>query len=102
MTTFKTDENLPVEAAALLREHGLDAATVIEQKLGGHPDSDVAAVCKADTRRRTPRGSWSSDLLAKTRTTSSACSGASWRSWLGSTFAGRLWIVEETRIRERA
>ena len=32
---FKIDENLPVEVAELLREAGHDAATAIEQQLGG-------------------------------------------------------------------
>ncbi len=50
MTNFKTDENLPVEAAALLKEHGIDAVTVLDQKLGGRPDTDVAAVCKSEGR----------------------------------------------------
>ena len=32
---FKIDENLPVEAAELLRQAGHDAVTVLEQHLGG-------------------------------------------------------------------
>ena len=44
MIAFKTDENLPREAADLLRNHGHDALTVVEQSLGGHPDPDVAAI----------------------------------------------------------
>lgn len=47
---FKTDENLPEESAAVLREAGHDAHTVREQTLGGHPDDDVAAVCKREQR----------------------------------------------------
>ena len=50
MTAFKADENLPIEAAAMLRDAGFDVTTVIEQELGGHPDPDVANVCRAERR----------------------------------------------------
>ncbi|MCX7681847.1 MAG: DUF5615 family PIN-like protein [Anaerolineae bacterium] len=43
---FKVDENLPVEVADLLRQVGYDVATVVEQHLGGRPDSDIASVCQ--------------------------------------------------------
>ena len=49
---FKTDENLPEESAAILREAGHDAHTIREQALGGHPDGDVATVCKRELRDR--------------------------------------------------
>ena len=47
---FKIDENLPVEVADLLRESKHDAKTVVEQSLGGKPDSNVASVCKEEAR----------------------------------------------------
>lgn len=47
---FKIDENLPVEAAELLRQAGHDAITVPEQHLGGCADSDVALVCQQERR----------------------------------------------------
>lgn len=47
---FKVDENLPVEVADLLRGAGHDAATVLEQRLGGRPDPDIAAVCIEEAR----------------------------------------------------
>ncbi len=47
---FKTDENLPIEVAELLRRHGHDALSVIDQQLAGHPDPDVARVCQAEKR----------------------------------------------------
>jgi predicted nuclease of predicted toxin-antitoxin system len=47
---FKTDENLPEESAVVLRAAGHDAHTVREQTLGGHPDDDVATVCKRELR----------------------------------------------------
>lgn len=47
---FKTDENMPVEAADDLRQAGHDAVTVADQQLAGHPDIRVAEVCKAEGR----------------------------------------------------
>ena len=42
---FKLDENLPVELASLLRRSGHDAATVLDQGLGGARDPELASVC---------------------------------------------------------
>jgi predicted nuclease of predicted toxin-antitoxin system len=47
---FKVDENLPVEVVELLRQAGHDAATVLEQRLGGGTDSDVASLCQREGR----------------------------------------------------
>jgi len=47
---LKIDENLPIEAADLLRQAGHDAATASEQHLGGSPDSDIASVCLRERR----------------------------------------------------
>ena len=47
---FKTDENLPVEIAALLRQQGHDAITVGDEGLAGVADAAVAAVCQAEKR----------------------------------------------------
>ena len=47
---FKTDENLPVEAAEDLRQAGHDALTVAEQHLAGQADVRVADVCRAEGR----------------------------------------------------
>ncbi len=48
--TFKVDENLPVDAAELLREAGYDTATVLEQRLSGAVDSAVASFCRQEGR----------------------------------------------------
>ncbi len=45
MRRFKVDENLPPEAAALLRSAGHDAWTVVDQGLGGHQDAEIAERC---------------------------------------------------------
>jgi predicted nuclease of predicted toxin-antitoxin system len=47
---FKIDENLPLEAAALLREAGHDALTVHDQNLRGALDPKLRAVCIAEGR----------------------------------------------------
>jgi predicted nuclease of predicted toxin-antitoxin system len=50
MPKFKLDENLPLEAAALLRDAGYDTATISDQQMTGNPDSKVASVCKDEDR----------------------------------------------------
>jgi len=50
MTSFKTDENLPREAAELLRAHAYDALSVLDQNLGGRPDSHISSICKVEAR----------------------------------------------------
>ena len=47
---FKTDENLPLEAAQLLRRAGHDAITILDQQMGGDPDENVASACRREDR----------------------------------------------------
>ena len=47
---FKLDENLPLEAAAWLRQQGQDAHSVADEHLEGSPDTGIAAVCRAELR----------------------------------------------------
>jgi predicted nuclease of predicted toxin-antitoxin system len=47
---FKTDENLPVEAAEDLRQACHVAVTVADQQLAGEPDIRVADACRAEGR----------------------------------------------------
>jgi predicted nuclease of predicted toxin-antitoxin system len=117
VTTFKTDENLPLEVAVLLRGHGLDVATVLEQKLGGHPDADIAAVCRAEHRVLVTLDTDFANIdayppadhagivvlrLARQDKEHVLRVLASLVPHLVTAdLVGRLWIVEETRIRER-
>jgi len=39
---FKTDENLPIEAASTLRQYGFDAETVWDESLSGADDRTIA------------------------------------------------------------
>ena len=50
MTKFKTDENIPVEAAHDLQRAGHDAMTIAEQHMAGQPDVRVAEVCRMEGR----------------------------------------------------
>jgi hypothetical protein len=45
---FKTDENIPLGAVELLRAAGYDTLSVLDQSLGGRPDSEIASVCKQE------------------------------------------------------
>ena len=47
---FKLDENLDVQAAALLRDAGYDALTISEQGLQGTADTGVAELCRREER----------------------------------------------------
>lgn len=48
----KLDENLPVEAAELLRAAGWVCDTVHDEGLGGADDAKVGTACRADARVR--------------------------------------------------
>ena len=47
---FKVDENLHEDVAVVLRTRGHDAATVFDEGLQGHPDTDIARVCQHEGR----------------------------------------------------
>ena len=47
---LKVDENLPIEVASLLRSSGHDAATVVEQRMGGKSDTQISQACRRETR----------------------------------------------------
>lgn len=47
---LKVDENLPAEAAALLRDAGHDVHTVRDEGLCDAPDPSVAEACRAEAR----------------------------------------------------
>ena len=44
----KVDENLPIDAAALMREAGHDCQTVYDEALAGAPDQRVIETCRAE------------------------------------------------------
>lgn len=115
---FKTDENIPREAVALLQAAGYDAWSVFEQSLSGQPDNRIAAVCKrenrvlitldtdfADIRTYRP-GDYPGLLVLRLARQSTPEVLRIIRSLLEvlrtSDCRGQLWIVEPGRIRVRA
>ena len=47
---FKVDENLPHEVAALLRQVGHDAVTILDQGMQGADDGVVIRICRKERR----------------------------------------------------
>ena len=114
---FKIDENLPVDVAELLRQESHDAITVLEQDLGGEADSDIAGVCQQEERalitldtdfadiRAYPPKQFPGLVVLRLRWQDKPHILEALRR-LTPVFStelleGRLWIVEEERIRIR-
>ena len=114
---FKVDENLPVEVAEVLRDAGHDAVTVVEEGLGGREDEAIAGACRREGRvlvtldvgfadiRGYPPGDYKGLMVLRLRRQDK------WHV-LGvvervmelltkEPLEGRLWIVEEARVRIR-
>ena len=114
---FKVDENLPVEAADLLRAAGHDAATVGEQAMSGEPDPGVAAVCRREGRalvtldtdfsdlRTYPPQDYAGLVVLRLRQQDKAHVVGVLRRVLplfgSEPLLGRLWIVSEEQVRVR-
>ena len=47
---FKVDENLPVEASAILCDAGHDAVTVVGQEMSGAADAEIGLICQEEGR----------------------------------------------------
>jgi len=114
---LKTDENLHPELATLLRQQGHDALTVWDQGMRGGPGELLAERCRhegrilvtldagfADIRRHPPEAS-SGIIVLKLRSQGRRSvleAGRRLASLLARRpVAGRLWVVDESRIRER-
>ena len=113
----KLDENLPVQLKALFTESGHDAATVVDEDMGGAPDGEIAAACIAEERvlitldldfadiRTYPPGEHSGIVvfrLPRADRDAVLDVGAVLVERLGeSSPEGQLWIVEDSRIRIR-
>ena len=113
----KLDENLPLQLRRLFTDSGHDAATVLDQGIGGATDADVMSVCLAEERvlvtqdidfadiRTYPPGTYPGlvvfRLTSQTRDALLAV-GASLVEMLSiSSPRGQLWIVEDSRVRIR-
>lgn len=115
---FKTDENMPVEAADDLRQAGHDAVTVADQQLAGQSDVRVADVCKAEGRavvtldldfsdiRVYPPSDYAGIIVLRpsvqTITNIRRLVGQVISLLPTEPLAGHLWIVDEGQIRIRA
>jgi predicted nuclease of predicted toxin-antitoxin system len=114
---FKCDENLPVDVAELLGQNGHDAIGVSDQQLAGRPDADIAAACKSENRvlitldldfadiRAYPPGDYSGIIVLRPTLQTITALFRLTRRVLplldSEPLAGRLWIVDETRVRIR-
>lgn len=115
---FKTDENLPEEAAELLRSAGYDAVTVAEQGIGGEPDPDLASICQQEQRalvtldlgfsdiRAYPPEEYHGLVVLRLKRQDKAHVVEMLERLVPvletEALASRLWIVEEERIRIRS
>ncbi len=114
---FKVDENLPVEAAERLREAGHDVMTVLDQAMGGAPDSDLAKVCRVEERalltldldfssiQAYPPQDYPGIVVLRLMHQDKAhvlkTIAAAIPILMQEPLRGRLWIIEEHRIRIR-
>jgi predicted nuclease of predicted toxin-antitoxin system len=112
---FKIDENLHESAAELLRQHGHDAVSVYAQNLRGHDDRDIAAVCRMEQRvlitqdldfgniLAYPPENYAGIIVLRLRNQSRpvvlTVIGRLLPSLSADVLTGRLWSVEETRVR---
>jgi predicted nuclease of predicted toxin-antitoxin system len=114
---FKVDENLPIEVAGLLRAAGHDADTVHDERMAGAPDSLLGAILRrenralvtldlgfADLRGYPPEQYHGLVVLRLVRQDKEQVLQATQRLVTTLTtepLAGRLWIIEDARIRIR-
>ncbi len=114
---FKTDENLTRDIAELLVQAGHGAVRVDEQGLGGAADPAVAAVCRVERRaivtldtdfldiRRFPPADYDGIIVLRPHRQSIprliAMVSRLLLLFASEPLAGKLWIVDEARIRIR-
>jgi len=111
---LKLDENVHRRVARELRAAGHDVATVHEQSLAGRPDADIAATVRAerrclvtfdldfaDTRRYPPQNFAGLVVLRlRHRTVPRQIERVTHLVSSGADLAGRLWIVQDDRVRD--
>lgn len=114
---FKLDENLPAAAAKVLSDAGHDVSTALQERLGGKPDSRLAETCKVEQRalitldtdfgniQAYPPAEYSG-LVVLRLTQQDKLNVLTVLTRLLERFkheplSGRLWVVEEHRVRIR-
>jgi predicted nuclease of predicted toxin-antitoxin system len=114
---FKLDENLRSEVYELFRQRGYEVATVYDQGLRGREDHEIAEVCRSEGRilvsldldfsdiRMFPPENYPGLIVLRLRAKGRS---AVWNVLQGvlahldqESIVGRLWIVDERRIRIR-
>jgi predicted nuclease of predicted toxin-antitoxin system len=114
---FKVDENLPIDVAQLLREAGHDVYSVHEQGLVGAKDQVLAEVCRsenramvtldthfADIRTYPPENYYGLIVLRLTHQDKPHVLEIMRRVlklFSSEALEGKLWIVDEKRVRVR-
>jgi predicted nuclease of predicted toxin-antitoxin system len=114
---FKVDQNLPVEIADALRFVGHDAETVYEENLAGTPDPHLATVIQREARglvtldlgfgdiRTYPPSEYLGLIVTRPSTQDTPhvlhVFESVVRHLAVESVVGRLWIVEDHRIRMR-
>jgi predicted nuclease of predicted toxin-antitoxin system len=114
---FKIDQNLPVEIADALRTAGHDAETVYEENLAGTPDPNLATIIQREARglvtldlgfadiRTYPPAEYPGLIVMRPSTQDKPhvlhVFDSVVRHLAVEPVIGRLWIVEDHRIRVR-
>lgn len=114
---FKVDENLPVQCVHLLRDAGHDAVSVSDQGLTGAPDPRIAKVCTDEHRVLVSLDLDFADIRTYPPSESAGIVVFRLRSQDARTLrqvvtrllsllpdespVGRLWVVEEDKVRVR-
>jgi predicted nuclease of predicted toxin-antitoxin system len=114
---LKVDENLPIEIASRLREAGHEAQTAGDEGLGGAPDSEVIDRCLAEGRalitldqdfgniRSYPPVDYQGLVVLDLRVQAKPHVLAVFERVVSllheEPLTGRLWIVQDNRIRIR-
>ena len=112
---FKLDENLSPALASLFAAAGHDAHSIVAQALGGQPDEHVLDVCKREDRTLVsfdldfanivayPPADFHGIIVLRLNSQAHLNAEAAVRRVLAQLaveeVAGRLWVVEEHRIR---
>lgn len=115
---FKLDENLPIEAANLLQQTGHNAETVHAEQLAGVNDQHLSEVCQQEQRilitldlgfadiRNYPPEEYPGFVVLRSKRQDKPTILTIIQNLVGTfekeDVAGKLWIVEEKRIRIRS
>ena len=115
---FKIDENLPEEYAAILREAGYPADTVVDEGLAGSDDKVVFAECQQEVRvlvtldldfsntKQYPPGTHQGIVVVRSKAQDKPTLVRLFRRvvpiFKDRQPAGQLWIVEHDRVRFRS